>query len=134
MALAAPNSSDEILERNSKYAVNHPGSYHYVAENFIHTTRTIIVTCMDQRVVPEEFCGLSTGELPVIRCAGGRARFAINDVVVLNTLIGINEIILIHHTDCGLTHKSTDYVREKIEGLSAVEAQKIDFDDLGIKE
>jgi hypothetical protein len=72
--------------------------------------------------------------------------------VVLNTLIGINEIILIHHTgktlkikyegskrltmniDCGLTHKSTDYVREKIKGISAVEAQKIDFDDLGIKE
>ncbi|KAL6901255.1 hypothetical protein GGI43DRAFT_433944 [Trichoderma evansii] len=137
MSHSAPNSSDEILERNSKYAVNHPGSYRYVAENFLNTIRTVIVTCMDQRVVPEEFCGLSTSSNSFqyfIRCAGGRARFAVNDIVVLNSLIGINEIVLIHHTDCGLTHKSTDYVREKIEGISALEAKKIDFEDLDIKD
>ncbi|KAL7910301.1 hypothetical protein GGI35DRAFT_492947 [Trichoderma velutinum] len=132
MGLPAPNSSEEILERNSKYAVNHPGSYHFKAENFISTTRTIIVTCLDQRVHAEEFCGISTGDLPVVRCAGGRARLAISDIAILNTLIGINEILLIHHTDCGLTHKSTDYMRERIEAISALEAQKLDLEDLGI--
>ncbi|KAK0757256.1 hypothetical protein N5P37_009972 [Trichoderma harzianum] len=113
MGLPAPNSSEEVLERNSEYAVSHPGSYHFTAENFKSTTRTII-------------------DLPVVRCAGGRARLAISDIAILNTLIGINEIILIHHTDCGLTHRSTDYMREKIEAISPLEAQKMDLEDLGI--
>ncbi|PKK45846.1 hypothetical protein CI102_10461, partial [Trichoderma harzianum] len=93
---------------------------------------TASVTCLDQRVHAEEFCGISTGDLPVVRCAGGRARLAISDIAILNTLIGINEIILIHHTDCGLTHRSTDYMREKIEAISPLEAQKMDLEDLGI--
>lgn len=43
----------------------------------------------------------------MIRCAGGRAKFAINDIAVLNTLIGINEIVIVHHTG----HTNINYLQ-----------------------
>jgi carbonic anhydrase len=53
---------------------------------------------MDQRVHPEEILGLNTGDIPVIRNAGGTAKNAVLDITVLDTIIQITEIVVIHHT------------------------------------
>ncbi|KAH8203210.1 hypothetical protein TruAng_002615 [Truncatella angustata] len=92
------------------------------------------VSCMDPRVIPEELCGLSAGQIPVIRCAGGRAQLAVNDIAVLNALIGISEIVLIHHQDCGLMHKTDEQLRQKVTSLSVSAASNINFDGLAIDE
>ncbi|KAH7187006.1 carbonic anhydrase, partial [Fusarium oxysporum] len=90
------------------------------------------VSCLDSCIVPEVFCNLAVGEMTVIRCAGGRAKYAINDLVTLNALVGINEIAIIHHTDCGLRHVTDEYMREKITLQDPLEAKKVDVDGLTI--
>jgi hypothetical protein len=62
-------------------------------------------------VTDSETCKLSNNtypwiEVPVIRNAGGRAKGAVFDVAVLDTLITLNEIIIIHHTGIGLPYYS----------------------------
>lgn len=59
---------------------------------------------MDQRVHPEEILGLHTGDIPVIRNAGGTAKNAVLDITVLDTIIQITEIVVIHHTSMPSPH------------------------------
>src|SRR6476659_7839499 len=71
-----------------------------------------VLTCMDARLHPEKFLGLDIGDAHVIRNAGGRAsEDAIRSLVISERLLGTNEIVVIHHTDCGLmTFRNEDLV------------------------
>src|SRR5215207_3908478 len=62
-----------------------------------------IVTCMDARLHPEKFLGLEVGDAHVIRNAGGRvSEDALRSLVISEQLLGTTEIVVIHHTDCGM--------------------------------
>lgn len=62
-----------------------------------------ILTCMDARLDPAKYAGLSEGDAHVIRNAGGRASDdAIRSLVILHKLLGTNEWFVIHHTNCGM--------------------------------
>src|SRR5690349_13745302 len=62
-----------------------------------------ILTCMDARLDPAKFAGLSEGDAHVIRNAGGRASDdAIRSLVISYKLLGTEEWFVIHHTDCGM--------------------------------
>ena len=62
-----------------------------------------ILTCMDARLDPARFAGLSEGDAHVIRNAGGRASDdAIRSLVICHKLLGTREWFVIHHTDCGM--------------------------------
>ena len=62
-----------------------------------------ILTCMDARMDPAKFAGLSEGDAHVIRNAGGRASDdAIRSLVISYKLLGTKEFFVIHHTDCGM--------------------------------
>src|ERR1700688_3585491 len=69
-----------------------------------------VLACMDARLDIHKILGLEEGEAHVIRNAGGAATDdAIRSLVISQRLLGTNEIILIHHTDCGmLTFKDDD--------------------------
>jgi len=62
--------------------------------------RFAILTCMDARLDPAKFAGLSEGDAHVIRNAGGRD--AIRSLVISHKLLGTNEWFVIHHSDCGI--------------------------------
>jgi carbonic anhydrase len=65
--------------------------------------RFAILTCMDARLDPAKYAGLSEGDAPVIRNAGGRASDdAIRSLVISHKLLGTNEWFVVHHTDCGM--------------------------------
>jgi len=65
--------------------------------------RIAILTCMDARLDPAKFAGLSEGDAHVIRNAGGRASDdAIRSLVISHKLLGTNVWFVIHHTDCGM--------------------------------
>lgn len=65
--------------------------------------RIAILTCMDARLDPAKFAGLSEGDAHVIRNAGGRASDdAIRSLVISHKLLGTNAWFVIHHTDCGM--------------------------------
>lgn len=62
-----------------------------------------ILTCMDARLDPAKYAGLSEGDAHVIRNAGGRASDdAIRSLVISYKLLGTKEWFVIHHTDCGM--------------------------------
>jgi carbonic anhydrase len=93
-----------------------------------------VVTCMDARLHPEKFLGLEVGDAHVIRNAGGRAsQDVIRSVVISERLLGTNEIVVIHHTDCGmLTFSNQDLAKKCWEELGVdVEGQDfMPFNDL----
>lgn len=87
-----------------------------------------ILTCMDARLDPARFLGLDEGDAHVIRNAGGRAsEDAIRSLVISQQLLGTREVVVIHHTDCGMAGFTNEQLRERIrQGLGA-DALEIDF-------
>ena len=62
-----------------------------------------VLTCMDARLDPAKYAGLSEGDAHVIRNAGGRASDdAIRSLVISYKLLGTKEFFIVHHTDCGM--------------------------------
>ncbi len=71
-----------------------------------------ILTCMDARLDPAKYAGLSEGDAHVIRNAGGRASDdAIRSLVISQKLLGTKEWFVIHHTDCGMEYFTDDVMR-----------------------
>jgi len=68
-----------------------------------------ILTCMDARLDPAKYAGLSEGDAHVIRNAGGRASDdAIRSLVISYKLLGTKEWFVIHHTNCGMEFFTND--------------------------
>src|SRR6187431_3603438 len=75
-----------------------------------------ILTCMDARLDPAKYAGLSEGDAHVIRNAGGRASDdAIRSLVISYKLLGTQEFFVIHHTNCGMEF----FTDEGMRGLLA---------------
>ncbi len=82
--------------------------------------KVAVVTCMDARLHPETFLGLNMGDAHLIRNAGGRVSDdAIRSLVISQQLLGTREIVVIHHTDCGmLTFSNADLTKIVQERLN----------------
>ncbi len=101
---------DEVLEANEKYAKTF-GDKSTLA--MPPKRRFAILTCMDARLDPAKFAGLSEGDAHVIRNAGGRASDdAIRSLVVSYKLLGTREWFVVHHTDCGMETFTDEVMRE----------------------
>jgi carbonic anhydrase len=80
-----------------------------------------VVACMDARVNPYGILGLSEGDAHVIRNAGGVVtEDAIRSLTISQRLLGTREIILIHHTDCGMLTFADDQVKAQIEADTGI--------------
>jgi len=87
-----------------------------------------VLTCMDARLHPAEFLGLELGDAHVIRNAGGRASDdAIRSLAISQQLLGTNEVVVIHHTDCGMLTFSNDDLRKKLNQDLHADAEDVDF-------
>ena len=90
--------------------------------------RFAILTCMDARLDPAKYAGLSEGDAHVIRNAGGRASDdAIRSLVISHKLLGTNEWFVIHHTDCGME----TFTNEIIAGLLKENLESATIDENG---
>src|SRR5215218_1770627 len=77
--------------------------------------RVAVLACMDARLDPARVLGLEEGDAHVIRNAGGVVSDdAIRSLAISQRLLGTEEIILIHHTDCGMLTFSDDEVKAQI--------------------
>src|SRR6476619_2667495 len=75
-----------------------------------------IVACMDARLDPAGLLGLSEGDAHVIRNAGGAVTDdAIRSIAISQRLLGTKEVVLIHHTDCGMLTFKDDELKSAIE-------------------
>jgi carbonic anhydrase len=117
------SATDELLKNNESYAA----SFNKGDLAMPPAKRTTVVTCMDARILPSRALGLEEGDAHVIRNAGGRVQDALRSIVISQQLLGTNEVLVIHHTECGmLTFKNEDLYGVVKDNLGA-DASDIDF-------
>jgi carbonic anhydrase len=95
--------------------------------------RVAIVACMDARLNPYGLLGLSEGDAHVIRNAGGVVTDdEIRSLSISQRLLGTEEIMLIHHTDCGMLTFSDDEFRAQVQQETGIKPEWAAeaFDDL----
>src|SRR6516225_6670823 len=92
-----------------------------------------ILTCMDARLDPAKYAGLSEGDAHVIRNAGGRASDdAIRSLVISYKLLGTREFFVIHHTNCGMEFFTNEVMRDLLaSSLQTAELTPKGFRDIG---
>lgn len=117
------SSTDELLQANAEYA----RTFDRGDLPMPPARRLAIVTCMDARIVPSRAFGLEEGDAHVIRNAGGRARDALRSLVISQRLLGTNEIVVIHHTDCGMLTFTNPDLHAKVRQELGADASHIDF-------
>jgi len=101
------SSTDELLANNERYAAGFDK-----ADLPLRPAKNVaVVTCMDARLSPYVMLGLQEGDAHIIRNAGGVVTDdEIRSLAISQRLLGTEEIIVIHHTDCGmLTFKDDDF-------------------------
>ncbi len=104
------SKTDEYLENNRRYVEASGGTLALPP-----TADVAVIACMDARLNVYEILGLSPGEAHVIRNAGGAVSDdAIRSVTISQRLLGTTEIILIHHTECGMLTITDDAFRASI--------------------
>ena len=90
--------------------------------------KVAVLACMDARLHPSKFLGLEIGDAHVIRNAGGRASDdAIRSLIISQRLLGTKEVLVIHHTDCGMLTFTNDQLRDKLKSETGADASRIDF-------
>ncbi len=94
-----------------------------------------ILTCMDARLDPAKYAGLSEGDAHVIRNAGGRASDdAIRSLVISYKLLGTREWFVIHHTDCGMETFTDEIIRDLLASslkIASVDVESESWHDSG---
>lgn len=108
---------NEILSANKAYAEDFGDKKNLAMPPARHFA---ILTCMDARLLPDKFAGLSEGDAHVIRNAGGRASDdAIRSLIISHKLLGTREWFVIHHTDCGMETFTDEIMRGLLAGSLA---------------
>ena len=116
-------TTDELLAANERYAAR----FHKGALPLPPARRVAIVTCMDARIDPAKALGLDEGDAHVIRNAGGRAQDALRSLVISQRLLGTREVVVLHHTDCGMLTFTDDELRDKVRHELGADASHIAF-------
>src|SRR5215471_11294828 len=112
--------TDELVRRNEAYS----RSFEKGDLPLPPARHVAIVACMDARLDVHELLGLEEGDAHVIRNAGGAVTDdAIRSLAISQRLLGTNEIILIHHTDCGMLTFTDDAVKRQIESETGIRPQ-----------
>ncbi len=115
--------TDQYLANNAEYAETFSGPLPLPPSK-----QVAVVACMDARLDVYRILGLADGEAHVIRNAGGVVTDdEIRSLAISQRLLGTREIILIHHTDCGMLTFTDDQLREKLHDELGVDASAIDF-------
>ncbi|GAA1958268.1 carbonic anhydrase [Amycolatopsis minnesotensis] len=104
-------ATDELLANNASYAEGFSGPLPLPPSKHV-----AVVACMDARLNVYGALGLNEGEAHVIRNAGGViTEDEIRSLAISQRLLGTEEIILVHHTDCGMLTFTDDEFKRSIE-------------------
>ncbi|HUY73972.1 MAG TPA: carbonic anhydrase [Candidatus Dormibacteraeota bacterium] len=112
--------TDELVHNNQAYSL----SFTKGDLSMLPAKHVAVLACMDARLDVQKILGLREGEAHVIRNAGGVATDdAIRSLVISQRLLGTREIVLIHHTDCGMLTFKDDEVKGQIEKETGIRPQ-----------
>ncbi len=110
------SKTDEFLDNNRRYAESFGGRLPMPPASGV-----AVVACMDARLNVYGILGLAEGEAHVIRNAGGVITDdEIRSLAISQRLLGTREIILIHHTDCGMLTFTDDGFKAGIEAETGI--------------
>ena len=120
----------EVLTANARYAATFGEKSKLTIPPARHFT---ILTCMDARLDPAKYAGLSEGDAHIIRNAGGRASDdALRSLTISYKLLGTKEFFVIHHTDCGMLFFTDEVMRSLLaSSLETAELTAQGFRDIG---
>ena len=109
--------TDELLRNNAEFASSFSNG-----ELPMPPSRNLaVVACMDARLNVYALLGLGAGEAHVIRNAGGVvSEDVIRSLAISQRLLGTREVILVHHTDCGMLTFTDDQLKADIEADTGV--------------
>jgi carbonic anhydrase len=111
--------TDELLANNARYAETFSGPLPLPPAKHV-----AVVACMDARLNVYGLLGLNEGEAHVIRNAGGVVTDdEIRSLSISQRLLGTKEIILIHHTDCGMLTFTDDEFKKGIQDETGLKPQ-----------
>ncbi len=111
--------TDEYLDNNRRYAESFTGPLPLPPSR-----QVAVVACMDARLDVYRILGLGDGESHVIRNAGGVVTDdEIRSLAISQRLLGTNEIILIHHTDCGMLTFTDDSFKASIQEETGIKPE-----------
>ena len=111
--------TDDYLANNAEYASNFKGPLPLPPSKHV-----AVLACMDARIDVYRVLGINEGESHVIRNAGGVVTDdAIRSLAISQRLLGTREIILIHHTDCGMLTFSDDDFKASIHEDTGIKPQ-----------
>jgi carbonic anhydrase len=109
-------ATDEYLSNNARYAEGFSGPLPMPPGRAL-----AVVACMDARLNVYAMLGLAEGEAHVIRNAGGVVTDdAIRSLAISQRLLGTREIVLIHHTDCGMLTFTDDAFKRSIQDETGI--------------
>ncbi|KAM0513750.1 hypothetical protein ACHAPE_007576 [Trichoderma viride] len=89
--------------------------------------KVFVLTCMDARLDPAKFLGLEEGHAHVYRNAGGRASEALRSLIVSQQALGTREVVVIHHTDCGMLLIKEDEFRDAVKKNTGEDVSHVSF-------
>lgn len=114
---------DEFLTANERYAEG------FTKGDLVlpPARKTAVVVCMDARIDPAKSLGLQEGDAHVIRNAGGRVVEALRSLAISQTLLGTQEVAIIHHTDCGMLTFTDEQIRKRLRAERSIDADHIAF-------
>ncbi len=120
--------ADEFLEANARYAAG----FRKGDLPMPPARKVLVLACMDARLDPARALGLEEGDAHVVRNAGGRAADALRSVIISQQLLGTREVVVIHHTDCGMMTFTDEQLRARLESELGqdTELQFLSFADL----
>jgi carbonic anhydrase len=111
---------DQLLENAESYAT----SFDQGDLPLPPARKIAVVACMDARLNPYGLLGLSEGDAHVIRNAGGVITDdEIRSLAISQRLLGTEEIMLIHHTDCGMLTFSDDEFRRGVQDETGIKPE-----------
>jgi carbonic anhydrase len=114
------STTDDLLRNNEQYAEGFGKGDLPLPP----AKKLAVVACMDARLVPTRILGLEEGDAHVIRNAGGVVTDdAIRSLSISQRLLGTEEIVLIHHTDCGMLTFTDDEFKRAIQDETGIKPE-----------
>src|SRR5215212_6965196 len=112
--------TDRLLENAQAYAER----FDKQDLSMVPSKRVAVLACMDTRLIPSRILGLNEGEAHILRNAGGVVTDdAIRSLAISQVLLGTEEIVLLHHTDCGMVKITDEEIVAKFEEIAGERPQ-----------
>ncbi len=111
------SGNDDLIQNSEPYA--RPESAPVLSA--VPRRKLAVIACMDARIIVSRILGLEEGDAHIIRNAGGVVtEDVIRSLIISQRLLGTEEILVIHHTDCGMLKFKEDQLKREIERETGV--------------